>query len=174
MLNTLIRSWTHLQKKWRKLRRVHTSMATMTKKMNNWMKLFMASLPCPSEKPIKKHESAILSGYLRATESRLTIAMCLHMLEYQEQGSGLGGSEKKIKKINVPRDHNSSRRTSSPLGFALAASPPPILFSNNDQKNQLEWVSFTLMAWAFCCLHIQRFMFMADCLVNMFWSFEWV
>lgn len=57
-------SWTHslkiihnreallLRINWRKLR-LSAGMATMTRKMNNWMKLFTAPLPRPSEKPIK-------------------------------------------------------------------------------------------------------------------------
>lgn len=48
----------------------------------------------------KKHQSAILNSYLWETEARLTIAMCLHMLEYKEQGSDLfwdpQGSEKSM------------------------------------------------------------------------------
>ncbi len=44
----------------------------------------------------KNHQSAILNSYLWETEARLTIAMCLHMLEYKEQGSDLWGSEKSM------------------------------------------------------------------------------
>lgn len=48
----------------------------------------------------------------------------------------------RIRKINVPHDHNSSHQTSSPLGFAVPASPTPILFSSNDQKKKSAWMSF--------------------------------
>lgn len=158
-------------------------MATMTEKMNNWMKLFTASLPRPSEELIKKHQSAILNSYLWETEARLTIAMCLHV---RIQGTRVRPLLRPsgIRKINVPCDHNSSGRTRSPLRFPRLPMPPlrtPIVLwslSATTTKSLFQEICFILLVWVFFHVYFLSAsvdcIFMADSLLNMFLSLEWL
>lgn len=122
----------------------------------------------------KKHQSAILNICL--WETRLTIAMCLHVRIQETRVRPL-----RIRKINVACDHNSSGRTRSPLGFPRLPLPPlrtPIILCSLSAATTtilFQEIYFILLVFLVYFLSASvDCIFMADCLLNMFLSLEWL
>lgn len=151
-------------------------MATVTGKMNNWMKLFTASLPRPSEKPIK---SSSQSYWTAICETKSTIAMCLHMLEYREQGSDLGGSEKSMLLVIITAQGGLVLRWGFQGCHRLRLEDQSLWDPYWWRWPKFCFKKFILLCWLvfvlvyFLSASVGCF-FMADCLLNLFLPLEWL
>lgn len=135
--------------------------------------------PTSIRKTNKKHQSAILNSYLWETESRSTIAMCLHMLEYREQGSDLWGSEKSMLLVIITAQAGLVLRWGFQGCQRLCLEHQSLCDPYRRRWPKFCFKKFILLCWLeFVLVYFLSAsvdcIFMADCLLNMFLPLEWL
>lgn len=127
----------------------------------------------------KKHQSAILNSYLWETESKSTIAMCLHMLEYREQGSDLWGPDKSMLLVIITAQAGLVLRWGFQGCQRLCLEHHSLCDPYRRRWPKFCFKKFLLLCWlefvlVYFLSALVDCIFMADCLLNMFLPLEWL